>query len=237
MLLDQARALTTQMADYSRLKSNAGATKDFETRAASFAAVSASLKTARAVLDRLQSAGIAPEFDPNDAGGLAGKARDLRDLVKLDPANLNDPPFNLKYDFVDRITDLGRGANKAALAAWQRRVAGASQMASGEVLSALGAVPQYKSVVARIGSLKQQVTVLASSIPADVPAALAELDRIMRDYAAAWSGMTGDGIPASVVAFLRAAASDAGAPLAQLTQDVESWLETRGLLTLFRIKI
>lgn len=236
MLLDQAKELATKIGDYNRLKSNAGATKDFETRATSFSAVAGSLKSAKSVLDRLQASGIMPDFEPNDAKGLSQKAASLRELLKVDPTNLNDPPFNLKYEFVDRIIGLCGGANKAALAAWQQRVANSSAMASNEVLSALGAVPQYKPVIARIAALKQKVAVLGSSIPTDVAAGITELDAIMRSYAAAWNEMTGDGIPASVVAFLREAAG-VGAPLGHLTDEVEGWLEARGLLTLFRIKI
>ena len=82
MLLDQAKDLAIRIGDYSRLKSNAGAAKDFETRATSFAAMAISLKTAKSVLERLQAAGITPDFNPNDVGGLALKATSLRDLLK-----------------------------------------------------------------------------------------------------------------------------------------------------------
>lgn len=236
MLLEQAKDLTAKIGDYGSLKSNAGAIKDLETRATSFAKVADSLKATRSAMDRLKAAGVAVDFGPNDAAVLAGKATSLRDLLKRDLAHLNDPPFNIKYDFIDRVTGLCDAANKAALAGWQRRIALASEMASDEVLAALGAVPQYRPVIASIAALKRQVATLGSSVPVDVEAGLAELAHIVRSYASAWNEMIGDGIPASVVAFLRATAG-AGAPLGQLTEEVESWLEARGLLTLFRIKI
>lgn len=236
MSLNQAKDLVGKISDFNRLKSSAGATKDFETRAKSFSEAAAVLKSSKSVLDRLRASNIAPDFEPNDVAVLSSKARNLRDLIKADPANLNDPPFNLKYEFVDRINGLTSGASRAALLAWQRWVDKSSEMASGEVLSALGAVSQYKPVIARIEGLKRRVEGLRLSVPADVPVAIAELNAIMDLYGKAWNEMTGDGIPSSVVAFLRAAAGG-GAPLEYLTDEIGSWLETRGLLTLFRIKI
>ena len=236
MLLDQAKDLATRISDYTRLKSNAGAAKDFETRATSFGAAAASLATTRASLAKMQIAGLEPEFIPTNAEGLAAKALTFRDLLKANPAKLNDPPFNPKYDFVDRIDSLCSGASKAMLVAWQTRVAQNSEMASAEILTALNSVPQYKPVVARINALKGQVAMLAHSVPDDIAAGLGQLKTIMDAYAAAWGEMTADDIPKTVVAFLRAAAGT-GAPLDQLSDEVRGWLDARGLLPLFRIKI
>ncbi len=236
MLLDQAKGLATRIDVYSRLKSSAGAAKEFETRATLFGAAAASLSVAKASIEAIEAAGMVPDFVAADAGGLASKAMTLRDLLGNDPATLNDPPFNLKFDFVDRINGVCSAAGKAVLAAWQARVAANSEMASAEILAALGGVPQYRPVVARIGILKDRVAMLAKSVPVDIPSGLAELESIMNAYAAAWGEMTGDGIPLAVIAFLRAAAGQ-GASLDELTDDVRSWLIARNLLSLFRIKI
>jgi hypothetical protein len=236
MLLDQAKRLATRIGEYSRLKSNAGAAKEFETRATMFGGAAQALDTAKTSLDRLKAAAIASDFVANDAADLAAKATTLRELLKEDPSKLADPPFNLKYDFVDRLSSLCGAANKAVLAAWQAHIAKNSVMASSEMLAALAAVPQYKPVVLRIGALKGQVATLAQSVPDDIAAGLAQLQSIMEAYAAAWGEMIGDGIPRDVIAFLRAAAAE-GAALDQLTHEVRTWLEARGLLSLFRIKI
>lgn len=236
MLLDQAKGLATRIGDYSRLKSNASAAKEFETRATLFGTAADTLEATTASLARLKAAAIIPDFIATDAAGLASKASTLRDLLKEDPSKLNDPPFNLKYEFVDRVTGLCSGANKAGLAAWQAHIAKNSEMASPEMLTALGAIPQYKPVVLRIGALKGQVAILAQSVPADIAAGLAQLKTIMDSYTSAWGEMIGDGIPKDVIAFLRAAAAH-GAALDQLTDEVQTWLKARGLLSLFRIKI
>jgi hypothetical protein len=236
MLLDQAKGLAARIGDYSRLKSNAGAARDFETRARMFGDAAQALDAAKTSLDRLKAAAIDPDFVAIDAVGLATKATTLRDLLKEDPSKLNDPPFNLKYEFVDRVGSLSNTANKAVLAAWQAHIAKNSVMASPEMLSALAAIPQYKPVVLRIGALKAQVAMLAQSVPDDIAGGLAQLKTIMESYAAAWGEMIGNGIPKNVIAFLRAAAAQ-GAVLDQLTDEVRTWLEARGLLSLFRIKI
>lgn len=236
MLLDQAKTLTARISDYSRLKSNAGAARDFETRATLFGAAADAVQTAKSSLERMRQAGLAPDFTPQDSASLAAKAATLRDLLKQDPAKLNDPPFNLKYDFVDRIDGLCGAANKALLAAWQAHVAQHSDMVSFEIVTALSAIPQYKPVLTRISALKADVERLADAVPEDIPAGLARLSSIMNAYQAAWSEMIGDGIPKAVISFLRAAAAQ-NATIDQLTDEVKSWLKARSLLPLFRIKI
>jgi hypothetical protein len=92
MLLDQAKDLATRIGDYLRLKSNAGAAREFETRATLFGAAADALDATTASLARLKAAAIIPDFVANDGAGLAAKASTLRDLLKEDPSKLNDPP-------------------------------------------------------------------------------------------------------------------------------------------------
>jgi hypothetical protein len=122
------------------------------------------------------------------------------------------------------------------LGAWKVHIEARSVTASSEVLTALGAVPQYKPVVAQIMSLKSQIATLATSLPQDPAAALSQLNTLMDSYRTAWGGMTTDGIPPAVIGFLRATAGS-GVALNQLTDEVRIWLEGRNLLHIFRIKI
>ena len=237
MLLDRAKQLAIRIEDYARLKSNAGAAKQFETRATMFGAAADLLEGAKTSLDRLKAGAISPDFVASDAASLVTKATTLRDLLRQDPSNLNDPPFNIKFDFVDRVNGVCLAANAAILTAWRAHVAANSEMASTEVLAALGAIPQYKPVVSRIGGLKAQIVTLAQSVPSDIASGVDQLKTTMDSYAAAWGEMTGDGIPKDVIAFLRGAAGPQGAAPDQLTEEVQAWLATRGLLPLFRIRI
>jgi len=236
MLLDQAKDISAKIGDYTRLKSNVSATKEFETRASQFAGAADKLQRACRSIKRLQDTGVTLDFVPKDGAALADKAAKLGSILKEDPAKLNDPPFNLKYDFIDRLNSICSAADEVMLGAWKAHIGARSETASSEVLTALGAVPQYRPVVAQIMSLKSQIATLATILPQDPAAALSQLNTLMDSYRTAWGGMTADGIPPAVIGFLRAAAGS-GAALNQLTDEVRSWLEGRNLLHVFRIKI
>ncbi len=236
MLLSQARDLTAKIGDYTRLKANAGAAKEFETRARQFADAADKLQDARETIKRMRKAGIEVNFTPKDGKALMDKAAALRATLENDPAKLNDPPFNLKYDFTDRLYGICSAADEVVLAAWKAHVAANSETAPSDVLTALGAVPQYKPVVARIGTIKTQIETLGNRLPQNPEAGLTLLTTLMASYRTAWAEMTADGVPPAVIGFLRAAAAG-GAPLNQLTDEVREWLEGRKLLHVFRIKI
>jgi hypothetical protein len=236
MLLDQARSLSAKIGDYTRLKSNAGAAKEFETRSIQFGGACDKLLRTCQSIKRLREAGVTLDFVPKDGAALADKAAKLRSLLKEDPAKLNDPPFNLKYDFTDRLNAICSAADEVMLDAWEAHLGTHSETASSDVLTALSAIPQYRPVVARIMSVKDQIATLASRVPLDPAAALSQLNTLTDSYRTAWGGMTADGIPPAVIGFLRAAAGS-GAALNQLTDEVRSWLEGRNLLHVFRIKI
>jgi hypothetical protein len=236
MLLDQAKDISAKIGDYTRLKINAGAAKEFETRASQFASAADKLQRACQSIKRLREAGVTVDFVLKDGAALADKAAKLRSALKEDPAKLNDPPFNLKYDFIDRLNGICDAAGEVVRAAWRAHLEAHSETASSDVLTAFGAVPQYRLVVARIMNVKSQIGMLSSSLPQDPAAALSQLDKLMDSYRTTWGEMSADGIPPAVIGFLRAAAGS-GAALNQLTDEVRSWLEGRNLLHVFRIKI
>ena len=236
MLLDQAKDISAKIGDYTRLKSNVSAAKEFEIRASQFGDAADKLQRACRSIKRLLDAGVTLDFMPKDGAALADKAAKLRSALKEDPAKLNDPPFNLKYDFIDRLNGICSAAEEGMLAAWKAHIEARSETASSDVLTALGAVPQYRPVVARIVNVKSQIEMLSGRLPQDPAAAISQLDRMMDFYRTAWGEMTADGIPPVVIGFLRAAAGS-GAALNELTDEVRSWLEDRNLVHVFRIKI
>jgi hypothetical protein len=236
MLLDEAKDIGAKIGNYTRLKSNASATKEFETRAGQFVGAADKLQQACQSIKRLREASVTLDFLPKDGAALADKAAKLRSALKEDPAKLNDPPFNLKYDFIDRLNGICGAASETMLAAWKAHIGAHGETASSDVLTALGAVPQYRPVVARIMNVRSQIETLASNLPRDPSADLAQLKTLMVSYRTAWGEMTAEDIPPAVIGFLRAAAGS-GAALNQLTDEVRGWLEGRNLLHVFRIKI
>jgi hypothetical protein len=236
MLLERARGLAADITRYRNLKGTADEADHFQTRANQFGDVSERLSRTRDALRRLKDAGIEVAFVPADAAGLAAKAKTLRVAVQEDPAVLRDPPFDLKYQFTDRLVGLRSAADRAMTEAWKRYVDERSDLHSDDVLNALAALPQFKLSVAKIRECRANIAALGASLPPDPSTAVARLSVLVHEHRTAWAELRADGIPDAVIAFLRACAAE-GAPLSGLTDEVRSWLESRNLLNAFRIKI
>ena len=149
---------------------------------------------------------------------------------------MTDPPFDLKYEFLDRVSGIVRFAKEAIDKAWQRFVEGQVANSSAGVLDALAKVPQFRASVTVIKEARERIDRIAAQTPSDIYDALSKLALLVEEHRSAWSGISAEGIPDSVIVFLRTAAV-AGVPLSDFTDEVHKWLETRGLLNTFRIRI
>lgn len=236
MLLDRANDLSAKITKYSRLKSSIVEAKPFETRATQFTDISEKLAFVLVRLERLSEDGVEVVFMPQDGEILASRAAVLREGVQTDPSCLNDPPFDLKYEFTDRLLGICRSADAEMLSAWRCFIHDNSDSTSDEILDALHAVLQYRPVVSKIRACRTQLVALASMVPVDAKAAISQIRTIVQEHRVAWEEMTVDGIPDSIIGFLRDCAAE-GATLAGLTEEVWGWLEKRNLLNSFRIKI
>lgn len=236
MLLDRAGTLAAKINAYQKLQSTAQEADQFATRATQFNNVALLIARLRETLDRLAAAGVPVEFEPSDGAEYAGKARTLREAVKANPKGLNDPPFDLKYAFTDRLIGIAGAGERAASAAWKAYVEKRSSFGADDVLSALETVPQFRASVAKLRQLRSEIAALGASLPSDPAAAVAKLSSLISQHEAAWTSLAASDIPPSVVAFIRAAANGS-ALLSSFTGEVRSWLESRDLLNAFRIKL
>lgn len=236
MLLERAAALSAKISGYNKLKTTADEAEQFLTRATQFAILSEKVARARATLEILALAGIDTGFSPIDGADYAAKARLLREAVQAKPAAINDPPFDLKYQFLDRVAAIAVTAEKACLAAWKSYVAKRADFGADDVLSALAQIPQFRFSVSRISQIRTKVAEFSATLPDEPKAAITRLDAMIAEHEAAWKALAADDIPSSVVAFIRAAASSE-ALLSAFTCEVRTWLESRNLLDAFRIKL
>lgn len=236
MLLDRAATLATKINTYQKLKNSAAEAEQFGTRAKQFESASHLMAGLRETLSALADAGVEVDFEPSDGLGYADKARILRDAIKEDPAKVNDPPFDIKHAFTDRLIGIASAGHKAASAAWKAYVDKRATFGADDVLSALGQVPQFRVSVTKIRHIRSEVATLGSSLPTDPKAAIARLDSFLSQHEAAWNTLEASDIPLSVVAFIRAAANSE-ALLTAYTSEVQTWLESRNLLGAFRIKL
>jgi hypothetical protein len=236
MLIEKAKALSERIAEYDRLKGSANEALQLETRAKQFSEASDAIARTRSALKRFTDVGVPIRFVPKDYQTLIDRAKALRTAVQIDLKTLDDPPFDLKYDFIDRLRSISVSANEEILSAWQSFVRTSGDPVSDDILEALAAVPQYRPVVATIRTCRAKLATLASTVPSDLKTAIEALHTIVKDHRSAWTEMTAEGIPPSVISFLQACAAQ-GAPLTGLTNEVRGWLESRNLIHAFRIKI
>jgi hypothetical protein len=236
MLLDRAATLATKINTYQKLKSTADEADQFATRASQFGNIALLITRLRETLCALSEAGVPVEFEPSEGVGFAGKARVLREAIKADPAKLNDPPFDIKHGFADRLNSIAGAGHKAAIGAWKAYVDKRADFGADDVLSALAQVQQLRTSVARIRQIRSNVAAFGASLPADLKEAIAQLDALISEHESAWKSLAASDIPSSVVAFIRAAANS-DALLSSYTPEVQTWLESRNLLGAFRIKL
>ena len=236
MLIDRAAALTEKINTFQQLKTVADEANQFATRANLFGKVSQQLESLRKTLTTLADAGVVVDFAVKDGSGLAEKARLLRDEVKFNPAKLNDPPFELKHAFSDRLSNIADAGQTAALTAWTSYVERRAAFGDDNVLTALSLVPQFKLVVMNIRQIRSEVSALGTILPTEPKAEIAKLDRLIADHATAWTSLNASDIPASVIAFIRSAAKG-DAKLTDFTPETRLWLEGRNLVDSFRIKL
>jgi len=236
MLLERAADLTAKIAQYQKLKGAADESEQFHTRADQFVKVAERVSGVRLGLRKLIDAGVEVGFEPSDGAAYSAKAKTLRAVLQGNPAAINDPPFDLKHEFVDRLGAIAAAADQAMLEAWTTYVAKRAPFGSDDVLSALAVVPQFQASVAKIRRCRAEISALGNGLPADPSATVTRMDALLKEHDAAWADLSADDIPSSVVGFIRAAAG-AGAPLKGFTSEVQAWLEERDLLTAFRIRL
>ena len=236
MLLERTTKLVADIGQFAKMKRSAGEAKALQTRAEQLSPVAEKLVESAETLAKIRKAGIVVSFVPKEGDDLGKRATDLLTALRADPNNLVNPTIDLKYQFIDRLLSVAAAAQSVSLAAWQRHVAENSEHAPEEILSALAAIPDYQSTVAKIRSLQKRVSQLAETVPADPASATEEIKRIAAEHREIWEMLTAGGIPEDVAGFLRACGLE-GATLGSFTPSVAAWLGERGLVHLFRVKL
>lgn len=187
------------------------------------------VRTARVLTERLAEPWIAPGSTEAALGTLDG----WRTALTADlGAALGGEHFSKLQEAVDRVV---RELERRATGAWQRYTAQVTPETSQEILSALASDPRARSTVITIRRLAETVRRLRDR---QVPTVddITEFDAAVRDLRAAWSTLDVASLSEEVVAFLRAANSDRGAPLSLLTPSVQSWLAERHLEAHYTIR-
>jgi hypothetical protein len=235
MLLDQANMLAERIARYQTVKEQARHAQVFETRASQLQKSASGLSDAVAAMRALSAAGIAVKFELAGNDQIGARTEQMQKGFASDPAFIENPGFDLRFDYAAPLSGLANAVKAAALNAWQIHVDAKRERVSSEILNALRAVPEYRTIIAAVQRCQEQIERLAGSLPADVEYADQQLSALTGEQREAWLQLTGGTLPQSVILFLRASMGD-GAELRLLTPEVVDWLRTRSLESAFRIK-
>lgn len=236
MLLERASALATAISTYQDLKSAADQTEQFVTRARQLGNAAEQINVLRKTLNALTDADVPVNFEPTDGLGFAGKAKLLRETINANPGTLNDPPFDLKYEFTDRINAIAGEGKRTAIAAWKDYIEKRSAFGSDDVLQTLGQIAQFKSSVSEISQIRDEAREIKKELPSEPSSAISKLDELIAKHTAAWRKLGAADIPTSVVSFIRAA-SVGQASLSDFTPELQSWLNDRNLINAFSVKL
>ena len=235
MLLDRANAIVARLARYQTLKQQAQHAQAFETRATQLQRAASGLRGAVQVMKGLKTAGISVGFKMSSKDQIRARTTQLSKGFASDPAFVDDPGFNLQYDYAVPLNGLIDTVKSASLKAWQSHVTKLREQVSSDILNALRAVPEYRPIVATVQRSQEQIDRIAGTLPSDIAHASQQLTALTNEQHDAWQRLTGGDLPKSVVSFLRASMGD-GAELQLLTTEVINWLKARRLDGAFRIK-
>lgn len=235
MLLEQADKLALRIAAYQELRTQAHRAQVFETRADQLQKGANGLACAVAAMKALRSSDVPVAFKLSAKDQTRARTTQLQQGFAQDPAIVDDPGFDLRFEYAVPLTGVADKAKAAALEAWQAHVTERRERVSSDILKALSAVPEYRPIVATVQRCQEQIERLAASLPADVAAANGQLADTAQEQRDAWQKLTGGELPDGVILFLRASMGD-GAELRLLTAEVLDWLKSRGLEGAFRIR-
>lgn len=235
MLLDQAKRITERVAQYQASKERAQYAQTFETRAGQLYNSASRLRDAVAAMEALNASGIPVAFSFAGNDQTRAKTAELKEGFANDPAFVDDPGFNIQFDYVKPLGGLADSIKTAALKAWQAHVDARRERVSSDILDALRAVHEYRTIVSIVYRAQQEIDRLAAALPPNIALAEAELSKLTQQQLEAWQQLTGGALPDSVILFLRASMGE-GADLRLLTPEVIDWLNSRKLDGAFRIK-
>lgn len=235
MLLDRARELQTELRQHLDLKAAAAEAAVYKSRAAQFLPLAEGVVRARANYIALRNAGI-PVAQVDAKQGLRSQARDLLDRFKADRTALAHADSTVRFEFMPGVQKATKDLEGAARTAWLEHTNIGAEFPTEDVLQALNTIPAYRTSVQAVRRAVERLNRLRVAVPsaADVTKALTELEDTRTEKDNALAAMQGSDLPAEVLVFLKKT-GQGGAVLSDLTEPVQAWLISRGLMGAFRI--
>ncbi len=234
MILDQCRHLRSRIADKKQLRLNVDQLNRFQKVRDLFAQHLTRLAPLLAVLRTLRDAGLARIDLGEEAGRAATLVETARSAFGEKPESLIDERSFYAKSFGEEVTAVSDRLERELQAAWQRYTEGKMPATNREVLDVLATA--FPREVRQLRQRAERLDLTRRSLPKSAEE-LREFDAEAGELQRAWSQLGGGEVPASVAAFLRAAAAPAGAQLDLLTDEVRRWLAQHGIAGSFSVRV
>lgn len=226
MIVDAATTLKEVADEVSLLRRSQQHGQALVNRTSALEAYVARAELATRTLDTLSQRLAETPSSPSQLAAAIGAIDRWRAALDEDLGQaLSGDLFAQVQDSVERAL---KDIERRAASAWQRYTAQVTPETSAEILSALAADPSARSTVL---SIRRLAEVIRSLRERTVPNSddIEAFDDAVSNLRAAWATLDVASLNDDVVAFLRAANSDRGALLSQLTGPVQTWLAERNL--------
>ena len=234
MILERCQTLSARIAEKKRLEQSVTQIRRYRKVQDAITQHKVLFTPLHGVATALREAGIQTgEVPAGIAPALAAVAA-ARGTFLQSAGSIIDPAAFAAAPFAQSLTSAAVELEAALLAAWQRHVATKVPPANRDVLDALAsAFPREVRTIRQGG---ERVDRLRQILP-DSAEQVREMEREAAVLQQAWGQLGGGEVPAPVLAFLKAAASPAGAGLDLLTEGVRSWLEEHKIVRSFAIRV
>lgn len=248
-LVDRTAALRDRLTSLSKLRELATQAQQFQTRATELERATSALATWVIVLERFRTHGVPLPADLPETASVHKLASQMSSAFANDPQSIIPANPMLKKAFWEPLDGLPRQLAQALGTAWISYVESLAPAPQAELLDVLGALPAFRAQVGRIRGLyraldelkRPEALLKAAQSGADSAAQLDVLlawsESLPKEITTALSELTGEGIPADILSFIRLATAPTGAPFAQLTSSVRDWLEQHGLVESLRVRL
>ncbi len=234
MILDQCKDLSGQVAEKKQMRLNVEQLKRFHKVRDLFAHQVSRLNPLFSVLRTLRSANLAEIDLSQEAESLVQDLTSIRDQFRAKPESLIDERSFAPTPFGDSVTAIADQLEAELQSAWSKYAERKIPATNREVLDVLATA--FPREVRLLRQRAERLEMTRRTLPKNAEE-LREFDVEVTLLQRAWSQLGGGDVPASVIAFLKAAAAPAGAAIDLLTDDVRRWLAQHDIARSFAIRV
>jgi hypothetical protein len=234
VILDECRSLSERISEKKQLRVNVEQLKRFHKVRDLLAQHAVRLRDLMAVWRTLRTAGIGELRAAGEVANLLTAVVETREKFRAKAESLIDERTFSSVAFAESLTVLTDAVESSLRTAWQQYTTKKIPIAPAEILSVLA--PAFSREVRLIREKSERLERNRLTLPKSAEQ-LRDFDAEAEALQRAWEQLDGGDVPAAVLAFLRATASQAGARIDLLTEEVRRWLVAKKIVQSFSIRV